>query len=196
MGAYIVNIDDVPLSCPDPAATNPLYSTGFNLRINKFPELSFWCKNVTLPSISLPIASQESMHMIINHVGSKPEIGSLDIEFTIDENMDNYAAIMDWILLISTAESAADIMTFRKKFNDTLRPHDHDYRELTSDASLIVYGAGQKPIRAITFRDMWPSQVGGFQIVEDNTESNTITASASFQFIGKPILSKRINADT
>ena len=174
------------ISCPDPAVTNPLQSTGFNLTIVKFPELSFWCKTVTIPTNTLSEAIQETPLTPIYHPGTRPEFSTLNITFTVDANIDNYTAIIDWLTMIGTAESSEDIVKWKQKYPLCFPNKDVDYPDLTSDGTLIVYGAGQKPVRAITFRALFPVNVEGFEITEENTETTYITASASFRFVGKP----------
>lgn len=186
MSSYTVDIGDATISCPDPSVTNPLQSTGFNLTIVKFPELSFWCKSVTLPTITLGEAIQDTPFMAVYQPGTRPEFTTLNITFTVDAEMNNYTAINDWITLIGFAESTNDITEWKTKYPEVDIGPDPNSPRLTSDGTVIVYGAGQKPVRAITFRDLFPVSLDGFEINEENSETTYITATATFRFVGKP----------
>ena len=186
MGTLTVDVDESAISCPDPSVTNPLQSTGFVLQIVKFPELSFWCKNITIPTITLGEAIQETPFMAVYQPGTRPEFTTLNIQFMLDANMDNYTALNDWITLIGFAESTDDITEWKQKYPDVEIGIDPNSPRLTSDGTVIVYGAGQKPVRSISFRDMFPVSLDGFEINEENSETTYITATATFRFVGKP----------
>lgn len=177
------------ISCPSPAVTNPLQSTGFILRIVKFPELSFWAKNVTLPTVSVTEAVQESPFMTIHYPGTKPDFTPLNLTFTVDANMDNYTALYDWLTLISFAESSDDIATWKQRYPQIEIGEDPTAPNLVSDGTLTVIGAGNVSVRNITFRNMFPVSLDGFEINEESTETTYIQATASFRFMGKPLIS-------
>lgn len=185
------NVVDVSLSCPNPSVINALEITGFELRIVKIPELSFWIKNANLPSISLNETSQATPFHNVAHVGDKAEMTDLSITFQVDELMNNYVALYDWIRLISFAHSYKDIPTWKSKWYDgNVSNKDDDYA-LVSDATLIVMGGNSKPIRTITFKDMWISSLGSINVVDDVSETTYVTCDATFKFkdffdIGEP----------
>lgn len=192
MSSITVDTGEGVISCPDPAVTNPLQSTGFNLQIVKFPELSFWCKSVTLPTITLGEAQQETPFMAVYIPGTRPEFTTLNITFTVDADMSNYTAINDWITLIGFAESTDDLNQWKQKYPENETGIDPNSPRLTSDGTIVVYGANQMPVRAITFRDLFPVSLDGFEINEETTETTYITATASFRFVGKPLISNRL----
>lgn len=192
MSSITIDTEDGQISCPDPAVTNPLQSTGFVLTITKFPELSFWCKTVTIPTNTANEAVQETRFAPIYRPGTRPEFSTLNITFTIDANMDNYCALVDWLTMISTAESNDDIINWTQRYPQCNVGKDADYPDLVSDGTIIVYGAQQMPVRAITLRNLFPTSVDGFEISEENTETTYITATASFRFFGKPVIGNRL----
>lgn len=191
--SYTVTVDGETISCPDPAVTNPLQSTGFVLQIVKFPELSFWSKTATLPTVTVGEAIQETPFMPVYQPGTRPEFTTLNIAFTVDADMANYVAVYNWLTLIGFAESSNDIRTWRQKYPNAFSTEiDPNSPDLTSDGTLIVYGAGQMPVRAIKFRDMFPVSIDGFELSEENNETAYITCSVSFRFVGKPIIGERL----
>ena len=192
MTSYTLTVDGETISCPDPSVTNPLQSTGFILKINKFPELSFWSKNVTIPTITLSEAIQETPFMPVYQVGTRPEFTTLNVTFTVDADMANYTAINDWLTLIGFAESTDDLSIWKAKYPQQEVGVDPNTPRLTSDGTLIVYGAGQLPVRAIKFRDLFPVTLDGFEINEENSETTYIQCTASFRFTGKPIIGERL----
>ena len=176
------NVIDIDITCPNPSVINPLEITGFELRITKIPELSFWVKTANLPSINLNETQQATPFMNVAHVGDKPEISELTITFQVDAHMNNYVALYDWIRLISFSRSYGDIPKWKSKwFDGTITNNDDDYG-LVSDATLVVMGGNSTPIRTLTFHDMWINSLGTLSVVDDTSETTYVTCDASFKF--------------
>lgn len=187
------------LSCPDPSVVNPLISTGFILRFDRFPELSLFCKSVTLPSISLNPAIQTSRLMNINHVGMIPEVSPLQVEYMIDAEMNNYYKIYEWITMISNSDRTDMVREWVKNnplVENSEKKIDNDYPHLSSDATLSVMGQNNKEVRFFKFRDCSPTTMEGFNITEETGETTYITSTASFAFVGIPLLSDLTMKDT
>ena len=94
--------------------------------------------------------------MDIKHPGTLVEQDQITITFTIDEKMNNYAALYEWITLIGFMEKSTDIAQWKQKFAQFNLPteHDIDWPDLVSDAVLIIKGANGKNVRQIKFRDI------------------------------------------
>ena len=73
--------------CPNPSVVNPLQSTGFILNIAKIPEISFWCKSVTIPSITLGEATHETPFTVLYQPGTRPEFTGLNVSILVDAEM-------------------------------------------------------------------------------------------------------------
>lgn len=183
---------EVLSSCPTPSVVNPLQVTGFELKITKLPELSFWIKNATLPSISLTETRQATPFEDIPHLGDKVEVGQFSITFTVDEKMNNYQALYDWIRLIGFAESYDDLAQWKNKWYDVgVSGKDSDYG-LTSDASLSIKGVNGATVRVLTFKDLWVTELSGIQLTDESSETTYVTCDATFRFKGMPHLSEAV----
>ena len=183
---------EVLSSCPTPSVTNPLQVTGFEFKIDSIPEMSFWIKNATIPNISLQETVQNTPFENVPHLGDKVDVGSLQITFTIDEQMNNYKALYDWIRLTGFAESYDDLRTWRsRRIDPSTMGHDSDYG-LTSDASLSIKGVNGATVRVITFKDLWITELGGLQLTDESSETTYVTCDATFRFKGMFQLSETV----
>lgn len=146
---------------------------------------------MTIPNLSLAPAIQNTPFMDIKHPGTLVEQDQITITFTIDEKMNNYAALYEWITLIGFMEKSTDIAQWKQKFAQFNLPteHDIDWPDLVSDAVLIIKGANGKNVRQIKFRDIWITNLEGFQLSEETSETTYITCNASFHVLGKMELS-------
>lgn len=169
------------IACPDPSPINALQVSGFEFRVTKIPELSFWVKDATLPSISLSGAMQESPFKMIPHVGDKPDYGSLTIRFMVDEGMRNYAALYDWITSISFPKNNGQLDAWRMKWSGQPNTQDSDTL-LVSDAILVVKGENSRSAGAYQFRNLWICSLGGLTLSDEATDTQYLYADAEFNY--------------
>src|SRR5687768_18400717 len=83
------------LTCPHPANINPLRTNGFNLSIQKIPEVTFFCQSAGIPQVSFGETHQANPFIDVKMPGDKLEYSPLSIRFMIDEEMKNYLSILN-----------------------------------------------------------------------------------------------------
>ena len=169
------------LSCPNPSTVNPLQVSGFEFKIAKIPELSFWVKETTLPNISLPQASQETPFKTIPRIGDKPEFGALSLRFMVDSEMKNYAALYTWITLTSFPRYHGQVDEWRRRWFGAFNDQDTD-NLLVSDATLTVKSINSKTAGCFIFNNLWISDLGGMTLSDEATETQYIYCDATFAF--------------
>ena len=72
---------------------NFLSPAGFKFSLQKAPKVDFFSKSVSLPNITLGASIQSTYLRDIPVPGDKLQYGDLDVEFFIDENLENYLQI-------------------------------------------------------------------------------------------------------
>ena len=70
----------------------------FRFKILKIPNVEFFVQSVNIPGITLGSAQQTNPLYDIPLPGDKITYASLDMSFLVDENLNNYKEIHDWIL--------------------------------------------------------------------------------------------------
>ena len=168
-------------SCPNPSVINPLQVSGFEFKIAKLPELSFWVKETNLPSISLASVNQETPFKTIPHVGDKPEYSNLSIRFMVDEQMKNYSALYTWIMMTSFPRYYGQVDEWRKRWFGAFNTQDTDTL-LVSDATLMIKAMNSTNAGYFTFRDMWITDLGGITLSDEATETQYIYCDATFAY--------------
>ena len=77
---------------------NFLSGIGFKFNFGKYPKVDFYCNTARIPEVSLATATQPSYLKDIDIPGeTKLKFGDLTIQFLVDENMENYRTVHDWI---------------------------------------------------------------------------------------------------
>ena len=76
---------------------NFLSPVGFKFTLAKYPKVSFFCNSSRIPEISLGTAIQPSYLKDLDVPGEKLTYGDLTISFLVDEGLENYMAVHNWM---------------------------------------------------------------------------------------------------
>ena len=152
----------------NPNNTNYLLSTGFRFLLTRTPHLTYFCQAANLPDVSLGEMEQPTRFIPIKHPGNSFTYGDLEISFIIDENMENWREIHNWMRSLKNVE---DFTEFEE--NPT-----HHY----SDATLMILNSAMKPNLEVAFTNIFPKSLSGIQFTSDADDATQVIASATFAF--------------
>jgi hypothetical protein len=116
---------------------NFLSPVGFKFTLSKEPKGSFFCNSARIPEINLGTAIQPSYLEGFDVPGDKLTYGDFSLRFLVDENMENYMAIHNWLTGLGYPETTQD-------FKDLLQTNEiqdggiRDLKEQFSDGSLYI----------------------------------------------------------
>jgi hypothetical protein len=171
------------LTCPNPANINPLSPTGFLLSIQKLPTVAYFAQEVTLPSVDLPPIDVNTPLSRISVTGETLSYGEFTINFMIDEDMQNYVALYDWLKGLGFPQDHEQYKDYiensRRESNSYMRSEN---LASYSDATFSILGSNNIPIRTITFVDMHPVSLSSLQFTANATDVNYLIGSATFRY--------------
>ena len=98
---------------------NFLSPAGFKFTLTKAPKVDFFSKSVSIPNLTLGAAIQTNYLRDIPVPGDKLQYGDLDIDFFIDENLENYLEIERWMRALGYPESLEEAVDLNPE-NTTL----------------------------------------------------------------------------
>ena len=154
---------------------NFLSPAGFKFSLAKAPKVDFFSQSVSIPNIDLGVAVQTTYLRDIPVPGDKLVYGDLDIEFFIDENLENYLQIERWMRSLGYPESLAETVSLNPQKDSLLDG-------ARSDGTLLVYNSSFNPIAKILFKDMFPVSLTPVPFTADVTDINYIMATATFKY--------------
>lgn len=166
-------------TCPYPSNINGLSPIGFQFSISKLPGVSFFSQSVTLPGMSLPSPEQGTPLSISYLSGDKVEFEELSVRFIVDENMDNYITLHNWIVGLSKPESFEQYVDF---INDEDKPGQSELAKHYSDGVLTVLNSSNKPNKIIRFVDLVPTSIQTLEFGTTLNDVQYLTASATFRY--------------
>ena len=149
----------------------------FTLR--RLPELSYFCQEVSLPSISLPEATQLNPFSKIPLAGDQIDFDTLRVQFLIDEKMENYKAIHNWIVGLGFPENNSQ---YTAAIEGGLLLGADEVAKSYSDATLVILGNNNVPIQVIQFADCVPESLESITFTSTNQDVQYLIGSVSFRY--------------
>ena len=171
---------------------NFLSPTGFKFTLNRSPKVSFFCNSANIPALNLGVAVQPSYTTNVPIPGDKVEFDDLRLRFLIDENLENFMEIQNWIRGIGFPESLEEIYDWQSNNPDFIQP-DKTQMNLYSDATLMVLNSNQRVNFQIRFRNLFPYSISAIDFDATDTEVEYFTADVSFKYMMYNILDKNSN---
>lgn len=160
----------------NPTNKNFLSPLGFKFLIKRAPNVNFFIQKVNIPNILLPETYHNNPFVKIPYAGDHMQYGSLRISFKVDEDLNNYLEIHNWIRGLGFPQSFEEY----KKINEQ---NVMEGKGLRSDISLIILNSTMNPNHEIIFIDAFPISLS--ELIFNTTEPtvNYLEATAEFKYI-------------
>jgi len=156
---------------------NFLSPIGFKFTLSKEPKASFFCNSARIPEINLGTAIQPSYLKDLDVPGDKLTYGDFSLRFMVDENMENYMAIHNWLTGLGYPETT-------QQFKDLTTNDDgvRDLKEQFSDGSLHILNSNFRDVAIVKFKDLFPTYLTSLEFEASDTDINYFTAEVSFKY--------------
>jgi hypothetical protein len=142
---------------------NFLSNSTFKFVNRDFKDVEFFVAGVDLPTMDNDSSLQANRFSTIKLPGDKITYSDLTLTFRVDSEMKNYKLISNWLKDLESADHT--------KTND-----------LFSDSKILVYNYANIHFLTFTFKDSFPTSLGGISFSVENTEEDFVTADATFSF--------------
>lgn len=156
---------------------NFLSATGFKFNLARTPKVDFFSKLANIPGINLGVAVQPSYLKDIPIPGDKLTFDDFTLQFTIDEDLENYIEIQNWMRGLGYPESIQEYDKWR--LSD---PNNPNQDPNLSDGSLIIYNSNFNPTAVIKFEGMFPTSLSTLQFDATSTDVQYLTAEVTFKY--------------
>jgi len=167
------------LTCPFPANLDPLSPNGFQLTIAKLPGISFFCQEANIPSVVLPALGINTPLVKMNQPSDQLQYAPLDVKFMIDANMDNYAALLNWMEGLGFPEDRDQYREYQEsQANGGLITGNYDF----SAGTLIILGPNNHEVRRVDFMDLIPTSISSMVFTTKATDVHYLMGHATFAY--------------
>jgi hypothetical protein len=160
---------------------NFLSPTGFKFILERSPKVAFFCNQANIPDLNLGVAIQPSYLKDIDTPGDKIVFGDLNIRFLVDENLENYMEIQNWIRGLGYPESLEEIYDFQK--NGIINPkYQQKSMNIYSDGTLQILSSNLIAKFNVSFKDLFPYSLSTISFDATDTDIQYFTADVSFKY--------------
>ena len=173
---------------------NYLSPTQFKFNIHQLPKVEFFTVSASIPSISMGNAVMPTRLTDIPMMGDKVTYDPFTLSFIVDEYLENYLSLHEWITSIGFPKSTDQFKNFRSETSATpsaTRGTSRDIgdvkpatavRAMFSDATLTILSNKNNPVANVFFRDLYPTSLDALEFTQTETDVNYLVASASFAY--------------
>ena len=168
----------------------------FRFKITKLPQVEFFIQTANIPGITLGSTSFETPLKDIAGVGDKGTYQTLDISFIVDENLNNYKELHDWIIGLGFPKDYTQFQTMQAtgadRFSGSTRstaatgtntPQPLSEGGIYSDATLTVLNSKNIAKTEIRFQNVFPISLGSLSYDVKASDVDYLQVNASFNYM-------------
>ena len=173
----------------------------FRFKCTKLPLVEFFVQSANIPGINLGSATQTNPLYDIPLPGDKITYSALDMSFLVDENLNNYKEIHDWILGLGFPSNNQQFQDLQSAGSDrfpgssrstaatgTSTPQPLNEGGIYSDAILTVLNSKNIDKTEIRFQNVYPTSLGSLNYDVRQTDVDYLSASVSFNYMNYDIV--------
>ena len=156
---------------------NFLSGVGFKFNLAKFPKVDFFSNSARIPELNLELTRQPSYLKNIDVPGERLTYGDFTLRFLVDENMENYLSVYNWLTGLGFPETT-------KEFANLIIDKDgqKDPKEAFCDGTLRILNSNYREVAKVKFTDLFPISLSSLDFDATNTDVQYFTAEATFKY--------------
>ena len=166
--------------------------TQFRFGIHQLPKVEFFTVSANLPGISAGTVTHATPFKDIPIMGEKLDYENLSISFIVDEYLENYISLHNWMVGIGFPEKREQFRTFRDVTSDTPASGKTPPTDLVgkaipdiamySDAFLQILSNKNNPILEVNFENTFPISLSALDFSQSATDVEYMIATAEFAY--------------
>ena len=146
---------------------NYLSPLGFQLELENFKGVDFFCQSANIPDMAMPVTEVPSRFRNVPIVpGGGVTFGDFQVSFIVDEGLTNLLSVQKWI---------------RANGNDGSKPENVPAEPQDSRGQLIVTTSNFATNFVVNFTGLFPISVTGLNFDATLSDQQYLTATAVFK---------------
>lgn len=159
-----------------PTNLNFLSPLGYKFILSRAPNVEYFVQEVTLPGLNLGAAVQVTPFVNIPRPGDKLEFEQMSVTFRVNENLDNYIEIFNWMVALGRPESFNQYTLKDEPYRSVDRQRD----TVVSDISVTILTSAMNANVNFLMRDCFPVSLSNITMVSTASDVDYIAATATF----------------
>jgi len=168
--------------------------TQFKFSINQLPKVEFFTTAANVPDITLSDVVIPTPFKPIPVMGQNLTYGNLSLTFIVDEFLENYRELHEWLTGIGFPKDRKQFSEFRSNKSNTGSASKIPKVDvgavgktvsdsaMFSDATLTVLSNKNNPIVEVRFSNLYPVSLGALDFNQGATDVEYLTVQADFTY--------------
>ena len=168
--------------------------TQFRFGIHQLPKVEFFSTAANIPALALSDVIVPTPFKSIPMMGDQLTYDNLSVSFIVDEYLENYLSIHEWMTAIGFPKNRTQFSQFKSNTSNTPSTASSSSNDigdvqkptsvnaLFSDATLTVLSNKNNPIVNVFFRDLYPVAMTGLSYNQGATDVEYLTAEITFAY--------------
>jgi len=177
-----------------PTALDYSSPTQFRFLINQLPKVQYFTTEANIPGISIGDGVMNTPLKDIPLLGDKLTYEDLAISFIVDENLENYIEMHNWLTGIAFPKDRSQFSAFRSTTSNvktSTRGESKDIGDVRastpelamfSDATMTILTNKNNPVVECRFADVFPTSLSSLTYSQNQTDVEYLTASVTFKY--------------
>jgi hypothetical protein len=161
-----------------------LNKNNFKLIIQKTPTVEYYAQTVTIPGLTFEETVQPvGVGVDAFFPGDKVSFDTLNVSFLVDEDLENYLEMYNWMTQIVPVANSQDYQALTGSTMNTLGVSSFDEKSenLVSQITLVTNTNKNIPNRYFRFYDAFPISLGSLEM-QSGAETAPVTCEVQFRF--------------
>lgn len=157
----------------DPLNKSFLSNNKFDFVLDRIPNFTFFVQSVNLPSMALQSTTVNTPFVQLSVPGNQLSYGQLSMTFMIDENMQSWYELYNWMFQLGNPTS------LNKR--GTLTGEAGSNTNILSDGTLFIKTNANNPNYKVSFFDMYPNDLGDITFSTTDNQ-DFLTSNVTFNY--------------
>ena len=167
----------------------------FLFKCNKLPKVEFFTTQVNLPGVNLGDVVIPTPFKELPVQGHTLTFENLQLQFMVDEKLENYIELHQWLVGIGFPKSRNQFSSFITR-NANAFPGDPvvntgsgttdsnavGVQQMYSDATLTITSSKNNPTVEVRFSDIYPVSLSALQFDQQVGDTTYLTATVDFSY--------------
>ena len=176
-----------------PTEFNYSQTNQFKVHLSLFPKTEWFVVRANIPSVTLGQAVQATRLIDMPVIGDKLTYDQFYFTFIVDEKLQNYMELHDWLINIGFPERHTQFQS-QTRTDGVTRPVGKTFdtkvagfgkesdRDLYSDITMFILSSKNNPIAVIKFFESFPINLTNIEYSQQLTDTTYAECTATFAY--------------
>ena len=182
----------------EPTVFDYAQNNQFKVYIPIFPLVEWFVVSCNVPGVTMGQGVVATPLIDMPVVGEKLTYDSFSMTFLVDEKLENFMELHNWLVNMAPPENMEQFMALTSDYvlptgkatsfypadntNSQTRTGNTSDRQLYCDIQLFILSSKNNPVATITMRDAFPVSLSSLDYSQQDTDTNYVQCNVTFAY--------------